>query len=539
LTDWLTSFWFLPFLLYAETHYRFRHLPSLLRKHEPEVIADAPFRLEPGARLPVLILVKDAHLFPCTIQQVSCEIRQGNKRLHSVEYLSKPVFFNEKLSSLVFWLDAATWEGWIELNVILTIEQGGKTTNYHNDNHRTSSHRPLKVFIAKEPLPRFANLYLGDPHIHSAHTDDQVEFGAPLLEARELARSMGLSFYCVTDHSYDLDDRLDSFLRNDPDLPKWQTLQAQIDTLNRDDSTFAVVRGEEVSCRNADGKNVHLLLLGQREYVHGSGDSAERWFRTRSEHSTTDVLSRCSEGAVTFAAHARERVPFLQRILLGRAMWSERDLLHPNLSGIQIFNGRFDLGAREGYKSWITQLLSGRRFSGIAGNDAHGNFNRFRQIGAPFLLIREESYHLFGKMRTGVFIEDVLTEDNILRALQHCGSIMSDGPVARIVASQDMSHPIQVKGSSGVIDFEVEALSSSEFGALSSIRVLTGRYGEKSERTAFDFDGAGTYVFCQHISLKRSSADYVRVEANTLDENDFDRQPHFCFTNPIWFSDCT
>jgi len=56
------SLWFLPLFLYAETHYRFPYFFSLLRKNEPEIIADAPHRIEPGSPLPILILIKDAHL---------------------------------------------------------------------------------------------------------------------------------------------------------------------------------------------------------------------------------------------------------------------------------------------------------------------------------------------------------------------------------------------------------------------------------------------------------------------------------------------
>ena len=58
--------WFLPLFLYAETHYRFKYFFSFLKKQEPELLADAPHRVEPGKDIPILILSKDADRYPCS-----------------------------------------------------------------------------------------------------------------------------------------------------------------------------------------------------------------------------------------------------------------------------------------------------------------------------------------------------------------------------------------------------------------------------------------------------------------------------------------
>jgi len=59
-SDWLsvlTGF----FLLYPEIHYRFKLLPfSRYFKKEPEVLTDAPYRIGPECKLPLLLLIKDA-----------------------------------------------------------------------------------------------------------------------------------------------------------------------------------------------------------------------------------------------------------------------------------------------------------------------------------------------------------------------------------------------------------------------------------------------------------------------------------------------
>lgn len=531
----LESLWFLPFLLYAETHYRFPYFFSLLYKREPEIIADAPHRIEPGSILPVLIIIKDAHLFPCVLEQVTIELRFESRVVRRQQHLPNAMKLSERFHSFTIPLDVSEWKGWIEIDVVFSVAAQGHSREYHNDNHRFSTRDSLKVFLSSYPLPRFRDLYLGDPHIHSTYTDDQVEFGSPIAETRLLARSMGLSFFCVTDHSYDLDDRLDSYLVNDPGVPKWELFQSEVESLNNAESDCVVVRGEEVSCRNSRGRNVHLLLFGQREFVHGSGDSADRALRTESEYSIPEVLARCSKSGAAYAAHAMEPVPFLQRLLLGRGEWRHEDLAHEQLSGLQIVNGRLDDGFGRGLNSWTRHLLQGRKLSALAGNDAHGNFNRYRQIGVPFLTMRETTSHLFGKMRTGVFVEGRFNEQSVLRALKVGQSILTDGPIARVEPAPSTAEARDSLFQSGSTRVLINAVSSPEFGEIDSVRVIVGKLGMTGEQTAFQFQGVRSYEYETEVAIAAKGADYARVEMRTLAEGTFDGESHFCMTNPVWF----
>lgn len=244
-------------------------------------------------------------------------------------------------------LDGLT--GWIECDVEMTINVYNQNRIYHNDNYRTSSRRPLRIFVSKDPLPKFKQLHFGECHSHSSFTDDQVEFGAPIETSSLLCRPLGLSFQCVTDHSYDLDDSIDNYLLHDPKLPKWHTLQQKVHTLNNRRKDFIIVRGEEVSSRNSADQNIHLLLLGNRKYFYGSGDGAEQWFKTRSEHTIQDILNNMDSSSIAFAAHPREHVSILQRLLLHRGTWNEQDLTSKKLSGIQFINGKQTDGFWEGY----------------------------------------------------------------------------------------------------------------------------------------------------------------------------------------------
>ncbi|MBI4427872.1 MAG: CehA/McbA family metallohydrolase [Ignavibacteriales bacterium] len=524
----------LPFLLYAETHYRFRYFFSLLRKSEPELIADVPHRIEPKKQLPILVIAKDSDRYPCILKQVEVTIRHEKTIIARQTLLQAPVELRDPMWWQVWKLSRPSGNGLVQCDVAMTIEQEGISKVYHNDNHISSSRRAFRVLLSEDALPRFPRLYFGDAHTHSDYTNDQVEFGSPLDASKELSKALGLSFFCVTDHSYDLDDRIDDYLENDNSLPKWNGLRLAVQKTNKQNPGFVIVSGEEISCRNSRGQNVHLLLFGNSAFFRGTGDGGEKWLRTKSEYSIADVLRQKETRAVAFAAHAREDVPFLQKVLLRRGSWREDDLTNDGLAGLQFANGHMNDGFAAGYHEWKKLLLKGNRLLTIAGNDAHGNFNRFRQIGFPFFKIVERDNQLFGQMRTALFVERPFSERNVLKALG-CGSfVITDGPVVNL----------RKKGSAGAtsigqnltgaqIDFQLSALSSKEFGQIEKLEVFGGRRGMLQEELMLSHSGLGL----KHISTIATAANepgYIRAELFTSASTSADGKSHFCYTNPIW-----
>jgi hypothetical protein len=525
-----------PIFLYAETHYRFRYFLSFLRKSEPEIIADAPHRIEPNSSLPILILIKDAHLFPVRLDSITLTIRASGSIVLRKKLLDSFIEINQKLWWRVFDIPVKELTGNVQCDIIFELNANNQKRFYHNDNHRTSSHRPLKVFISSTPLPRFKQLYFGECHSHSNYTDDQVEFGAPLEASVQLCRSLGLSFFCVTDHSYDLDDDVDNYLLNDPYLPKWQQLQQEVDDLNSKFLDFSIIRGEEVTCRNSVGQNVHLLLLGNKLFFTGKGDGAEKWLKTRSEYSCEEILKEKESSSLAYAAHPYEPVSLLQRLLLNRGKWFARDITNPILSGIQFANGQLSIYFKEGYRQWVKALLQGKRLFILAGNDAHGNFSRFRQVGIPFLKIHEMECQIFGKMRTGIFLNS-LSEGNILDSIRSGMSIITDGPVANLHVLSSIQPRSSIgcsyAGPSHTVLLEV--LSSIEYGSIELLKVFKGIIGQKeteliSEKNLKSFD------LDRKFSFETKCESYIRSEVWTSSKDSSDGQSHFCMTNPIWFT---
>ena len=529
-----------PPLLYAETHYRFRYFLSFLRKREPEILADVPHRLEPGSPIPVLLIVKDADQFSLPGLDVVIRVAHDAKVVWTLKRS-----FSERIDSALWWRileiplngELAKSFGSLEVDVEFSFVAGGRRISYSNDNYRTSSKKSLRVFRSPSPLPAVDGWVTGDAHTHSSYTNDQVEFGSPIPASVVMAKAMGLSFFCVTDHSYDLDDEVDNFLVNDPDIPKWNAQQEEIDEVNSSTRDFVVIRGEEVSCDNRMGRNVHLLLLGTRAFIPGSGDSAERWLRTTAEHTIPEVLASVSEGVVAYAGHPAERTPFLQRILLGRGEWDINDMLEKGLTGIQILNGDVDEGFSSGLQLWSRLLLRGARIFIAAGNDAHGNFSLFRQIGIPFFTIREDYRQLFGRMRTAVKCRGI-DELSLLESFRRGESMITSGPLLVPKLSDKSGGTAGPGGELKGNRFRLclSGLSSEEFGGFSKVKLARGIIGSAREEVS-DVEipsGELTFTLEREIDMNDIRAPfYIRLEAFTQGGARTD-VPGICYTNPIW-----
>ena len=528
----------LPIILYAETHYKFKGIYSRLIKDEPEIIADAPYRVDPQQAIPVLVLIKDAHRFPIKLMEVSIEVKTKDRSLSKKSFLTNTTITEAHFWHQIFYIEPITdFAGAVEIDVRMTIQTNRKIEKYSNDNYRISTHRPLSCYLAKEPLPRFENWYFGDFHYHSNYTEDQVEFGAPLEATVHMARAIGLNFFAVTDHSYDLDDQENSWIENDHRAPKWHQLWDEVEKRNHQLSDFVILPGEEVSAGNHQNRNVHLLILNNRKFFPGKGDSAERWLRTAPDLSIDLILDQLEESALAIAGHPEMPVPFLQWLLIRRGRWQRQDFNHQRLAGFQIWNGKYDDSFYHGSGRWVQLLLEGKKLSLIAGNDAHGNFNRFRQIGFPFFTLRESITQLFGNMRTGVRLNDRMSLSNLIAAVKLRHVLISNGPIVDFLITNERGEMSAIGDEIGgrQFNFVMNAKSTEEFGRLKRLRIIAGNLKTKAEQAILTIDDFSTpYKFAlqQQFQLPLDSG-YARIELTAQQGED---QVTRCLTNPIWIN---
>ncbi len=514
-------------VLYAETHYRFKYFFSYLKKKEPEIIADIPLRITYGMDIPVLVIIKDADKYPVLIKEIS--VLEKNQVIFSQE-LNKKV--NAPYEDSIVYIGSNDLSyGQHHFDIKINYITDSKNKYCLADNHRGTSHEPLPIFISKDPLPRFDNCLIGETHAHTNYTSDQVEFGASLEATRIMARAIGLDFFCATDHSYDLDDYQNNYLENDPDLKKWYDFKKEVHENNLKQKNVLIIPGEEVTVRNKKEKNVHLLIYNSEQFFPGAGDSGEKWFNNLSELSISQVISELSDSSLAISAHPSESPPFLQRLLINRGTWQSEDCGESGLNGLQFINGGESIFIENGKKLWIEQLLQNNRLTGIAGNDAHGNFSRFRQVGFPFFTMRENYKHLFGNWRTGVYVDsEKYNVSSVLKALRTGSCYMTNGPALLMkVYDTNKSYTMGEKCPSPN-RCRIEVLSTEEFGILKYIKIMLGNMDKKRESVFYDNTiDKNRFEYVKEISLENMpDQGYLRTEVRT--SKNFQ-----ALSNPIWF----
>jgi len=295
-----------------------------------------------------------------------------------------------------------------------------------------------------------------------------------------------------------------------------------------------LIPGEELTCRTFNGKNVHMLVLGEKRFMQGAGDSAQEWFQTRSHFTVRHAIAYMTSSAVAIAAHPLDRVPFLQKLLVNRSIWQDNDLNAAELSGWQILNGNQGKGFKTGLKAWITALLNGERHCIYAGNDSHGNFNRFKQVKMPMISLYEHDNYIFGKSTTHLFINETPTTENVLDALRMGRAIISTGPVIEMTVLDESNE--YFIGDETVSDpdsvIHITCKSSQEFGSIEKIVVFTAGIGKEKPIFQKNFnERIDENHFYEEFEFQMQGNIYLRAEVHTRLENGSTR---FAYSNPIW-----
>jgi len=523
------------FFLYAEIHYKILKLPSRLFQRWPEIIADVPYRIEPGKKIPIILIVKDANRFSVHLENVWIEIKNSKNETKKIDILNKSIFINPNWWDQIFEIDCP-FDGEILIDVYIKVKKKNKAKIFKNDNYRRSSHSSFKVLMASEKLPTFQNQYFGDLHCHSNYTSDQVEFGASLNTIKTISKAKGLSFVAITDHSYDLDDMPENYLKNDPTLQKWQNLDAEIAELNQNQENESVylIPGEEVSIANHLRRNIHFLVLNSHKFYKGSGDSGEKWFRTKAKWDIKALLDDLPNEALAIIPHPLISVPKLEYFFLKRGIFEKQDFQHERINGLQILNGSKNQAFFRGLKNWKNQLLTGKRLFIYAGNDSHGNFNYYRQVKLPNWSLIEKNDYIFGKVKTAIIVKEKLNLNTILEALRKGRCYITDGPAINFSAMDKNHNSFEIGEElySEFCKFHISVKSTSEFGIIKKITCFYGSLVEKEENIYDIFRSNNGYSQEINFSFSITETCYLRIEVETEKNN----KTYNAYSNPIWLT---
>lgn len=464
--------------LYAEIHFRFFPLfPSLLYKKEPEIIFDLPRRIEPGSNLPVILSVNEINKYPVSLNDVTITASYHDSKpklfkfrdLHNYETDHS---LKDQLRAFIFEIPRSELpEGEIFVNATLSITKGRRSWSVLNDNLFSASRLPFQCSVSGEKLPGNQFCTYGDLHNHTIYSQSHVEFGPPLRIYDHVANASGLEFLGITDHSYDLACKIDNYLLQDQSLTKWKLL---CDDFNSQYKTI-MIQGEEISCLNNHGKVVHLCGLGINNFINGSLDGARKNIVFSEQLTISQAVKRIhDQGGIAFAAHPGSSSGLLQQIFLHRGSWSESEDVS-GLDGFQALNSGYFKSWQKAKSLWINLLLRGLRIPLLGGNDAHGDFNRYRAISVPFFRIYEGFQRFMGFGKTGIYGKKI-SAGEILNSIQNGETFVTTGPYISIINALAPCEPVisNTTFQGDPKDLIIHALSTVEFGRLLNLKVLIG-----------------------------------------------------------------
>ena len=175
-------------------------------------------------------------------------------------------------------------------------------------------------------------------------------------------------------------------------------------------------------------------------------------------------------------------------------------------------------------------LVSRKKYGIVAGNDAHGNFNSFRQVKIPLLKMDYHREHLFGEARTAVRSPSLNRKD-ILRSIREHRCLISTGPFLNL----EIHHGEQVAGIGDMVRIKdksiirITGISTAEYGPWQSVQMVLGNYQKKREiKKKIDIP-LNNHQFAEKITLS-DQPDYIRLGGFTRSGD----RTYFCLTNPIW-----
>lgn len=536
----------IPIFLYPETHFRFfRHFPSLLFRKMPEVAFDVPRRIGPGHDLPIVLLVNDANRFPVIIDHVdiACTIKSKEPQLYHFDNIKKYAVkhtFSSRQEVFVFTIPRNKIEnGLYFINCIARLkkvdrnDQGDQAGVVINDNFMGTSKLPFSCIISDSYLPGHEFASFGDMHAHSQYSQSHVEFGPPVSIIDLFSKCYGNDFTVVTDHSYDLACSMDDYLKIDNNLSRWKSIRSETSH-----AVFftSLVLGEEISCLNSKKKAVHLCGIGIKDFIPGSIDGARR----NANKIKTLTLEKAIEsihgqGGIAYAAHPGSKMGFMQKYFLKRGTWNHEDF-KTKLDAVQAINNGFENSWNRAKILWIKELLKGHKLPLLAGNDSHGDFNRYRYLKIPFLSIQENHARYFSWVKTGIY-RKISTEQQLIETIKNGATFVTSGPFLGMSKTKSVQDNI-ICTDEIILNFESIVIllkSNYEFGQPSFVKLFYGKINSSREiMLFFKYLKAPEFDANMEVSVSNlKGKGYLRAEAEFKTS---EGTRNFAATSPCYFN---
>ncbi len=472
-------------------------IPLYPNTFQKDILADAPWRVEPNITIPIYCMVKDADQndYPLKYIKIYDDMPPYGTNDSNEDVLVYSCYINQNIVSDLWYRiydvnPADFTKPDEEVHIHVMFDASG-------DPFDEDVHTYLKVKIANEAIPVLPNWYAGDTHYHSFYTDNIWEFGAPIYPTTLAGKALGLDWITITDHSFDLNpQRWNNFLNDCHDYSS---------------PSFLVIAGEEVSCYLPGTTQYnHYLAYNITDFIPG-GEWEAIGSDTSSDYTPAEVVSKVNEqGGIGYVAHPLYDDEF-------RDPWQDYSL---NFTGLQIWNGKggnWESKLNGGLTIWKELLLDGRKVYIEGGSDAHGDLN-----GA------------FATVRTYGYTTN-LTKHGILRALRNGNSIMTDGPLVIFDINGEMIGNSLSLNNGTNATLHILWNSTAEFGIINSISVKKGVINETEEINFTTIQPSSieknTLRDERELIISPNESCYYRVEVFSTTTNG---EQYRCYTNPIW-----
>jgi hypothetical protein len=576
-----------------------------------DLVADAPYRIEGSCRyLPIVVFIQDVEPGEIKISSIELYDYPSAEKLREdavwrvldadgnpVEKDGRPAFLNHDPGEEHETVNSDPWYRIILLDKDrLPVHEGDywgyKKARYLQYMVSVQYRRFIsdsKKFILRTrvpdwDLPKVADWQYGDTHYHSEYTRNPYEYGGPLFMTAEVAKSMGLSWVTVTDHSYCL--TRPKTPQEEAEGNRWRSYQRAVKKVNERYEDVLLVGAEEITVRRGF-YGLHLLSFGnpfvEDDHPLGFGSLGLKAVLERIRESAE------GNGGFVYAAHPAcsgyiweeedyrlASGPRYSGVFLGLQLFNEKilyqqttqstmdvDFLNPfAMLGESGRRSHWSKELEEGVrKHWVEKLLVPslrefqqggilRKFFILGGSDAHMDFNfAFRPHMA--FLIHYLNDNAFGKVRTLAYLPKTngqeLNEESLYRALRNGNSLATDGPVALFSLcpknggkTHRLGETVRHKPGEN-LELSLEWKSTPEFGPVNKISLYLGTtrgekditdqvFSPRSRNKGYEFEGSME----QPLSKWDAMPGYLRLEAGSGIDPKTGESLFRCVTNPIW-----
>ncbi len=428
-----------------------------------EVVTDAPYRIEPGMSVPLICLVKESKNRPFKIESIKVNVMQGGKTVQVASALRTSVDVNTSKWHKVIRIPMnESMLGEFELETIVKISRNEKIRAVISRSVQDENERILRIFRARDSLPKFKDFYFGDTHYHCLTASKAENIGTQLVFSSQGAKALGLQFFAATDHSSDLEDGVGS--ERGEGTGKCELFKAIVDSLNSQNEDVIILPGEGVQCKNHRGRDVDLIIINYPEFIRGSQGGGVQ--EIHHDSNLKELLGRVGSAAATFAVNLIKQTSFYEKLFLRKGRWSKFDLTLAGLTGMQIYDGMTEFFLASGIKNWIELLLKGDRKFIVAGSNSYADFGEHIKPGSVFKKTKMKSLQEFGRARTGLFCTKPITKEKIVSSIKEGKSVISTGPLLDFTVRNETGDltPIGGEITGSIFAVKVRAASSPEFG---------------------------------------------------------------------------